>query len=133
MFNVECCKVHGSLKFFRRMLLNGGPCGFEFFWGGLPEKRAQFFLGGCDLHRNYGMVVILLSFLCNYDNLTLKLYQENAATLIENGFLLADSKLEVCQGRVLLFYHLKKYQNPSWVRYKAINKVVIVIDSPIYK
>ena len=32
-------------------------------------------MGGCDLHRNYGMVVILLSFLCNYDNLTLKLHQ----------------------------------------------------------
>ena len=30
---------------------------------------------GCDLHRNYGMVVILLSFLCNYDNLTLELLQ----------------------------------------------------------
>ena len=72
MFNVECCKVHDNSKFFRRMLLNGDPCGFEFFWGGLPEKRAQFFLGGSDLHRNYGMVVILFSFLCNYDNLTRK-------------------------------------------------------------
>ena len=30
----------------------------------------------CDLHRNYCMVVILLSFLCNYDNLALKLHQE---------------------------------------------------------
>ena len=77
MFNVECCKLHdrGSLKFFRGMLLNGHPGGFVFFSGGLPEKGAQFFLGGCDLHRNYGMVVILLSFLCNYDNLTLKLHQ----------------------------------------------------------
>ena len=54
----------------------GDPCGFAFFWGELPEKRAQFFLGGCDLHRNYGMVVILLYFLCNYDNLTLKLHKE---------------------------------------------------------
>ena len=33
-------------------------------------------MGGYDLHRNYGMVVILLSFLCNYDNLTLKLNHE---------------------------------------------------------
>ena len=77
MFNVECCKLHDrwSLKFFRGMLLNGDPGGFAFFWGGLPGKGAQLFLGGCDLHRNYGMVVILLSFLCNYDNLTLKLHQ----------------------------------------------------------
>ena len=29
----------------------GDPCGFEVFLGGLPEKRAQFFLGECDLHR----------------------------------------------------------------------------------
>ena len=73
---MECCTIHDSLNFFRRMLLNEGPRGFEFFWGGLPEKRAQFFLVGCDLRRNYGMAVILLSLLCNYDNLTLKLHQE---------------------------------------------------------
>ena len=42
-----------------------------FFLGWLPGKGAQFFLGECDLHRNYGMVVTLLSFLCNYNNLTL--------------------------------------------------------------
>ena len=77
MFNVECCKLHDrwSLNFFNRILLNGHPGGFVFFWGGLPEKGAQFFLGGCDLHRNYGMGVILLSFLCNYDSFSLKLHQ----------------------------------------------------------
>ena len=77
MFNVECCKLHdrGSLKFFRGMLLSGHPGGFVFFSGGLSENGAQFFLGGCDLHRNCGMVVILLSFLYSYDNLTLKLHQ----------------------------------------------------------
>ena len=58
------------------MLLNGDPSGFVIFCGGLPGKGAQFFLGGCDLRRNYGMVVIILSFFCNYDNLTLKLHQE---------------------------------------------------------
>ena len=47
-----------------------------FFGGGLSEKGAEFFLAGCDLHRNYVMLVIVLSFLCNYDNLTLKLHQE---------------------------------------------------------
>ena len=54
----------------------GDPCGFDVFLGRLPEKGAQFFLGECDLHRKYSMVVILLPFLCNYDNLTLKLHQE---------------------------------------------------------
>ena len=58
------------------MLLNGDPGGFVFFWGGLPGKGLQLFLVGCDLHRNYGVAVILLSFLCIYDNLSLKLHQE---------------------------------------------------------
>ena len=57
----------------------GDPCVFPFFWGELPEKRAQFFLWGCDLHRNYRTVVILLYFLYNYDNLTLKLHQKKSS------------------------------------------------------
>ena len=61
------------------MLLNGHPGGFVFFSGGLPEKGAQFFLGGCDLHRNCGMVVILFYFLCNYHNLTLNLHQRKCS------------------------------------------------------
>ena len=41
------------------------------------RKGGSIFLGGgYDLHRNYSLVVILLPFLCNYDNLTLKLQQE---------------------------------------------------------
>ena len=40
------------------------------------RKGGSIFLGGgYDLHRNHGMVT-LLSFLCNYDNLILKLHQE---------------------------------------------------------
>ena len=39
------------------------------------RKGGLIFLGGFQLHRNYGMVVILLSVLCNYGNLTLKLHQ----------------------------------------------------------
>ena len=55
-------------KFIRGILLNGDPGGFVLFRDGLPEKGGHFFLGGSDLHRNYGMIVILLSFLFNYDN-----------------------------------------------------------------
>ena len=41
------------------------------------RKGDSIFLGGgYDLHRNYGMEVILLSLLCNYDDLTLQLHQE---------------------------------------------------------
>ena len=65
-----------NLKSFRGMLLNGDPGGFVFFRDGLPESWSLFFLVGCDLHRNCSMVVILLSFLCNNDNLTLKLHQK---------------------------------------------------------
>ena len=98
MFNVECCKVHDSLKVFSRMLLNGSPCGFEFYWGGLPEKRTQLFLGGCDLHRNYGMVVILLSFLCNYDNFTLKLHQEKRSYPDDGWIFIGSFKFESVPG-----------------------------------
>ena len=64
----------------------------------MPEKGAQLFLGECDLYGKCGMVVILLSFyVCEYDTLTLRLYQVNTATLMKDGFLLADSKLQVSQ------------------------------------
>ena len=46
-----------------------------FFEADCQKRGLNFSWGGCDLHRNYGMAVILLSFLCNYDNLTLKLHQ----------------------------------------------------------
>ena len=57
------------------MLLNGNPGGFVFFLRRTARKGGSIFLRGCDLHRNYGMVVGLLSFLCNNENLTLKLHQ----------------------------------------------------------
>ena len=61
------------MKFFRGILLNGHPGGFVFFDVGC-QKRVHG--RGYDLNKNYGMVVILLSFPCSYDNLTLKLHQE---------------------------------------------------------
>ena len=58
------------------MLLNGHPGAFSFFGDGLPEKGTQFFLGGgCVFYGNYDMVVVLVLFLCNYDNLALILHQ----------------------------------------------------------
>ena len=47
------------MKSFRGILLNGHTGGSEFFSGGLPGQGSQFFLEECDLHRDYGMVVIL--------------------------------------------------------------------------
>ena len=69
----------------------------------------SFSWGGFDHHRNYGMVVILLSFFCSYDNLTLKLHQGKHATLMMDSILLAYSKMEVYQEWVLLLKYLKKF------------------------
>ena len=52
---------------------------------------------------------------------------------MKDGFLLADSKLEVRKESALSLQHLKKYQNPSWVWFKVISQVMVVINSPIYK
>ena len=104
MFNVECCNFHdrgSSREFFRGMLLSGYPGGFVFFSGGLPEKRAQVFLwgkGGWDLHRKCGMVVNLLSFLYNYDNLTLELHQGKRSYLDEGWIFIGRFKVGSVPG-----------------------------------
>ena len=52
---------------------------------------------GVDLHRNYGMVVLLLCFPCSYDNLTLKLHQEKRSS--PEGWLFVDRfKVESVPG-----------------------------------
>ena len=86
----------------------GDPCGFAFFWGKLPEKRAQFFLGGCDLHRNYGMVVILLYFLCDYGNLTLKLHQEKSSYPDEGWIFIGRFKVGSVPGMTVALEASKK-------------------------
>ena len=65
----------------------------------MQEKGAQFFLGRCDLHRNYDMVVILLSFLCNYDNLTLKLHQGKRCYPDEGWLFIGRFKVGCVPGR----------------------------------
>ena len=70
------------------MLLNGHPGGFVFFETDCHKRRLSFSWGAYDLHRNYGMVVILLSF-CSYDNLTLKLHQKRRSYQVE-GWLFID-------------------------------------------
>ena len=90
------------------MQLNGHPRGFAFFSGGLPEKEAQFFLGGCDLHRNCGMVVILLSFLYNYDNLTLKLHQGKRSYPDEGWLFIGRFKVGSVPGMSVALVASKK-------------------------
>ena len=112
MFNVEYCKLHerGTLKFFRGMLLNGHPGGFVFFSGGLSEKGAQFFLGDVTSVET-GMIVILLSFLYNYDNLTLKLHQGKRSYIDEGWLFICRFKVGSVPG--IRVEASKKYQNPS--------------------
>ena len=58
------------------------------------RKGSSIFLGGgYDFHRNYAMVVVLLSFLCNYDNLTLKLHQEKRSYPDERWLFIGRFKL----------------------------------------
>ena len=54
------------------------------------------------LYRNYGMVAILLFFFVAIIILHQNYIKKNAANLMKDGFLLADSKSEVYQERVLL-------------------------------
>ena len=79
-----------------------------FFLGGLPEKGAYFFLGGCDLHRNCGMVVILLSFLYNYDNLTLKLHQGKRSYSDERWLFIGRFKVGSVPGKSVALVASKK-------------------------
>ena len=51
-----------------------------------------------DSNRNYGMVVILLSFLCNYDNLTLKLHQGKRCYTDEGWIFIGRFKVESVPG-----------------------------------
>ena len=82
MFNLECCTltVHdrGSLKSFKGDSDQGEAWRFCIFLRQTARKGGSNFHGGrsCDLHRNYGVVIILLSLLVNYDHLILKLHQK---------------------------------------------------------
>ena len=83
-----------------------------FFSGGLPEKGAQFLLGGCDIHRNCGMVVILLSFLYNYDNLTLKLHQGKRSYSDERWLFIGRFKVGIVPGKSVALVASKKVSKP---------------------
>ena len=111
------------------MLLSGDPVGFAFFFRWTARKGGTNFLGGCDLHKIYGIVATLLSFLCTYDNLTLKLHQEKRSYPDKRWLFIGRFKAGSVLGRgVFLLAASKKVS-------KSIhpNKVIIAINSPIYK
>ena len=79
-----------------------------YFFEAHYQKRAQLFLWECDFHRNYGMVVILLSFLCNYDNLTLKLHQEKRSYPDERWLFIGRFKVGSVPGKSVALVASKK-------------------------
>ena len=78
------------------------------FFRWTSRKGGLTFLGRCDLHRNYGMVVILLSFLCNYDNLTLKLHQKKRSYPDERWLFIGRFKVESVPGKIVALLVSKK-------------------------
>ena len=80
-------------------------------------------------HRNYGMVVILLSFLCNYDNLRLKLHHEKRSYPDERWLFIGRFKVGSVPGKSVALVASKKVS-------KSIMNMMqgqIVINSPICK
>ena len=72
------------------------------------RKGGSTFLGGCDLYRNYGMVVILLSFLCNYDNLTLKIHHKKRSYSDERWLFIGRFKVGSVPGKSVALVASKK-------------------------
>ena len=83
------------------------------------RKEGSIFLKGCDLHRNYGVVVISLSFLCNYDNLTLKLHQEKRSYPDEGWIFIGRFKVGSVPGMSVA--REAKSITHSWSPRKLIN------------
>ena len=65
-------------------------------------------MGRCDLYINYGMVVILLSFLCDYDNLTLKLYHEKRSYPDKRWLFIGRFKVGSVPGKSVALVASKK-------------------------
>ena len=65
-------------------------------------------MGGYDLHRNCGMVVILLFFLYNYDHLTLKLHQRKRSYPDEGWLFIGRFKVGSVPGMSVALEASKK-------------------------
>ena len=64
-------------------------------------------MGGCDL-RNYGMVVILLSFFYNYDNLALKIHHKKRSYPDERWLFIGRLKVGSVPGKSVALIASKK-------------------------
>ena len=86
-----------------------GILALHFFEVDCQERGLNFSGGGWgDLYSNYGMVVILLSFLFNYDNLTLKLHQEKRSYPDERWLFIGRFKVGSVPGKSVALVASKK-------------------------
>ena len=79
-----------------------------FFEAYCQNRVLKFSWGRHGLHRNYGMIVTLLSFLCNYDNLTLKLHQEKRSYPDERWLFIGRFKVGSVPGKSVALVASKK-------------------------
>ena len=79
-----------------------------FFEADCLERDLNFSWEGCDLHRNYGMVEIFLSFLRNYDNLTVKLHHEKRSYPDERWLFSGRFKVGSVPGKKVTLVGSKK-------------------------
>ena len=101
MWNVANFMADEVWIFFRGMLLKGDPGDFVFLKGWLPKRETQKL-------RNYGMVLILLSCFCNYDNLALKLCQNKHSYPEEGWHFVGRFKVGSLPGIIIVLVASKK-------------------------
>ena len=97
-----------KFEFFKGNVAKWGSWWLCIFLRPTARKGSSTFLGGCGLHRNYGLVVILLAFLFNYDNLTLKLHQEKRSYSNERWLFIGRFKVGSVPGKSVVLVTSKK-------------------------
>ena len=70
-------------------------------------------MGECDLHRNCVIAVILLSCLCNYDNLILTLHQEKRSHPDERWLFIGRFKVGSVPGMSVALVASKKVRKSN--------------------
>ena len=86
----------------------GIPVALPFFQANWQEKVVRFFFGDVTSIETAIMVVILLSFLCNYDNLTLKLHQGKCCYPDEGWIFISRFKAGYVPGMSVALQASKK-------------------------
>ena len=90
------------------MLLNGDPGGFVFFEADCQEKGLNFSWGDVKSTETIVFLVISLSFLFKYDNLSLKLHQEKRSYPDERWLFIGRFKVGSVPGKTVVLVTYKK-------------------------